>query len=545
MDQPIRRALISVSDKTGLEHFVRELFRITPGLEVLSTGGTAQLLSAAGLPVTEVSAYTGSPECFGGRIKTLHPFIEGGILQRRGIDDAEAQALGIKPIDLVVCNLYPFEDAARKGVADNELLEQIDIGGLTMIRAAAKNHASVAVVISPGQYHSVLAVMNNGAVPVVLRKELALAAFAYAADYDCAIVDELYKRAGNEMLRLAYGNGQRLRYGENPHQQAWVLQDKSGAGIAHAIQLCGKELSYNNYVDVDAAFKAVIDLLHFGPHGTAIVKHNNPCGYATGRTLVQSFMRAWQGDPISAFGSVIACSSPVDMSLAGALQKQGSSPAKFVEVIIAPSFESEFVAWAKDKKRDLRLLQLASYDAPLRECKEISGGLLVQTPDNALLASTDIFKPAYDFQGSRIGIVTKTMPDPGIARLCAFAMTAVKHLKSNAIVIAQEDELGCYSVLGMGAGQPNRIVALEQLALPKAIQNLRDKGVTGYRAHLSQCIMASDAFFPFDDCVRVAAAHGIKTIIQPGGSKNDKASEVACDELGVAMIYTGRRHFRH
>ena len=556
----IQRALISVSDKTGLVPFAKKLS--DSGVEILSTGGTARLLSEAGLSVTPVDAVTGFPEMMDGRVKTLHPKIHGAILGLRDNPDhaAQAQAQDIRWIDLVVVNLYPFESTvAKPDIAIPEAIEQIDIGGPSMVRSAAKNYRHVLIVTDPADYVRVWNQIEAGAIDMALRQELAVKAFRRTAAYDAAIDTYLSQALLDEPVRhLSYGQGQTLRYGENGHQSAHFYRDAACTepSVAGAEVLQGKALSYNNYVDADAALEAVKDL--GDQPGVAVIKHTNPCGLATGATLRQAVERAWAGDPISAFGSVIAVNRPVDLAFASFLKGKDEIhigyvvekgqliaqkiPSKFVEAIVAPDFHADALELLA-KAKTLRLLKTGPLDAGQLEpltYRKITGGLLEMDRDQQL---TDRFE-----------VVTQAAFSAEQETLARFAMVAAKHTKSNAIVLARCFGPGGYQVMGMGAGQPNRVDSLRKLAVAKARENLEIEyealkpSVTleAYiQTALARMVLASDAFFPFDDTVRAAAEAGIRYIVQPGGSVRDGDSVAACDELGVAMALTGLRHFRH
>ena len=557
----IRRALISVSDKTGIVEFAKVLNQ--RGIEIISTGGTSKTLSEAGIPVVPVETVTGFPEMMDGRIKTLHPKIHGGLL---GIREnprhvEQAKKAGIRWIDLVVVNLYPFEaTVARKNVRLEEAVENIDIGGPTMLRSAAKNFNDVAVICDPADYKSVLKeIRDSGEVSVEMRKRLALKAFRRTADYDSAIDRYLSETlAGEPVLRLRYGRGMDLRYGENSHQTARLFIDEEShePSIARAQIVQGKEMSYNNYVDADAALEAVKDLR--GSIGVAVIKHTNPCGYATGSSAREALERAWEGDPISAFGSVIACSATIDLAFAeflkgenvkhiGYVVKDGKNvpqeiPNKFVEVLIAPDFDSKALALLAGAKA-LRILKtgpLAVSDVEQKTYRKITGGMLEMDRDLAVL--------------EKFTVMTKMGFDDRKKELAEFTLKACKHTKSNSIVLGREYKPGLNQVIGMGAGQPNRVDSLRKLAVTKAMENLEIEYQaqkpsvpfeTFAKKAFGEMVLASDAFFPFDDTVRTAAEFGIRYIVQPGGSKRDEDSIQACDELGIAMAFTGMRHFRH
>jgi phosphoribosylaminoimidazolecarboxamide formyltransferase/IMP cyclohydrolase len=541
----IQRALISVSDKAGVEAFARGLAEL--GIEILSTGGTARALSAAGLAVRDVSDFTGFPEMLDGRVKTLHPKVHAGLLYLRGnpAHEATMKEHGLGAIDLVCVNLYPFErTVAKPDVGFEEAIENIDIGGPTMLRSAAKNHAFVTVVCDPGDYDELLQELraNGGSTTPELRLRLAQKVFARQSGYDAAIARYLAGRLPTVPEPAAFSlvctGGERLRYGENPHQEAFFFKDPfpPEACIAHAAVLHGKEMSYNNYLDGDAALEAVRELA--GRPAVAIVKHTNPCGYATGQTLAEAFEAAWSGDPVSAFGSVIAVTSPVDEPTAALLQ------GRFVEVLIAPDYEPEALELLRNKSRNLRILKL---HAPLARAskapcvRQVNGGLLVQDRDTETSSQWMVPTEAGFPEEKRA--------------LAEFGVVACKHVKSNAIVIVREHRPGRYMLLGMGAGQPNRVDALRKLAVPRADENIlalfKSSGEYGKTPRdfrdevIAQCVLVSDAFFPFPDTVEAAAEAGIRYIVQPGGSKKDEEVVAACDLYGIAMAFTGMRHFRH
>ena len=519
--QPIRRALISVSDKTGLVDFARALS--DRGIEILSTGGTASLLTEAWIPVTEVSDYTGFPEMMGGRVKTLHPLVHGGILGRRGVDDQVMADNGIRPIDLVVVNLYPFERTVARPDCDLETaIENIDIGGPTLLRAAAKNHAAVTVVVDAADYDRVLAEMGAqaGALSAAIRFDLAVKAFEHTARYDGAIANYLGARLEGESpapfprsLSLQFQRRQAMRYGENPHQGAAFFTEAGyqGASVATAVQLQGKELSYNNIADTDAALECVRQFSE-GP-ACVIVKHANPCGVALGETLLAAYDRAFATDPESAFGGIIAFNGELDAPTASAIAER-----QFVEVIIAPAVSAEAQAVLTAKK-NVRLLASGPWTdqrGQLRDFKRVQGGLLVQDTDLEL------------YQALRT--VTRRAPTAAEMTDLLFTWRVAKFVKSNAIVYGRDG-----MTIGVGAGQMSRVNSA-RIAVIKAEQaGLAVQGA----------VMASDAFFPFRDGIDQAAAAGITAIIQPGGSLRDEETIAAADEHGMAMVFTGMRHFRH
>ncbi len=524
-ERVIRRALLSVSQKIGLVTFAQALadFRV----ELISTGGTRKLLSEAGLAVRDISDVTGFPEILDGRVKTLHPNVHGGILARR--DDPQHQATlaqhGIAAIDLVVCNLYPFEaTVARAGSTHEEILENIDIGGPTLIRAAAKNYPDVAVVTDPEQYASVVEELRQrgGALSYESRERLAAEAFARIAAYDRAIADYFLRLRQAEpfppLLDLHFVRRWQLRYGENPHQQAAFYAEPGcrGASIATAQALHGKELSFNNILDLDSALRLVQE---FAQPAAVVIKHNNPCGAAVADTLEEAFRKAYEADPLSAFGGVLGFNRELDAATAMLV----TEPNRFVEAIVAPDYSEEAFAILSTRpkwKDSVRLLRVGKLDeeAPgpaTPDCRRVQGGLLVQTPD---LGADDLLTAR---------VVTKRQPTEQQWTDLRFAWSVVKHVKSNAIVFAKDG-----MTVGIGAGQMSRVDSVH-LAARKAGDRARG------------AVMASDAFFPFRDNIDEAARAGIVAVVQPGGSIRDKDSIQACDEHGMAMVLTGVRHFRH
>jgi phosphoribosylaminoimidazolecarboxamide formyltransferase/IMP cyclohydrolase len=517
----IQRALISVSDKTGVVEFARQLHQ--RGVEILSTGGTASLLAENSIPVIEVSDYTGFPEMMAGRVKTLHPKIHGGILGRRGIDDAVMQQHAIAPIDMVVVNLYPFEQTVAKPACDlAAAIENIDIGGPTLIRAAAKNHASVTVLVDSADYPRVLDEMasGQGAVGDALRYQLAVKTFAHTARYDGAIANYLgalslegEKQAFPQTLSLQYRQVQSMRYGENPHQAAafYVEHQEAEASVATAGQLQGKELSYNNVADTDAALECVKQFTD-GP-ACVIVKHANPCGVARGASLVEAYERAYSTDPESAFGGIIACNQMLDAETAKAIIDR-----QFVEVIIAPEISPDALPLLAEKK-NVRVLSCGAWPetaAGRLDFKRVTGGLLVQQADLALLNESRV--------------VTRRAPTDSEMNDLLFAWRVAKFVKSNAIVYARD-----HMTIGVGAGQMSRVNSARIAGIKAEQAGLRVQG----------SVMASDAFFPFRDGIDQAAAAGISAVIQPGGSMRDVETIAAADQHGMAMVFTGMRHFRH
>jgi phosphoribosylaminoimidazolecarboxamide formyltransferase / IMP cyclohydrolase len=519
MPAKIQRALLSVTDKTGLVDFASTLSAL--GIELISTGGTAKLLRDSGIAVKDVAELTGFPEMLDGRVKTLHPKVHGGILHRREDPKhvAAVEEHGIQPLDMVVVNLYAFEKtAAKAGVGFQELIENIDIGGPSMIRSAAKNFEDVAVVTSPADYKAVAEELQRerGMLSKATKWRLAQKAFAVTAAYDSAIAStlegispdsfEVQAQATSfpQAIRFSFEKVVDLRYGENPHQKAAMYSDGSGAGVANAHQVQGKELSYNNIVDLQAAWDLAQE---FEEPVCAIIKHTNPCGTATGKTLAQAYKRALECDPVSAFGGVIGVNRPVDLEAAEEMHKL------FLEVIAAPSFDEAAKAKFASKKQ-LRLVEVkpANHKWVL---KNVSGGMLVQDVDNRPLADADL------------RVVTKRTPTPEETRALLFAWKVCKHVKSNAIVYARDGQ-----TVGVGAGQMSRVDSAKIGAMKAQLP-------------LKGTVAASDAFFPFPDGVEEIAKAGATAIIQPGGSQRDPEVIEAVDRLGLAMIFTGVRHFRH
>jgi phosphoribosylaminoimidazolecarboxamide formyltransferase/IMP cyclohydrolase len=516
----IKRALISVSDKTGIVEFARRLAE--KKIEILTTGGTAKLLTENDVPVTEVSEYTGYPEMMGGRIKTLHPKIHGGILGRRGIDDGVMKENGIGPIDLIVVNLYPFEETVAKPDCDlPTAIENIDIGGPTMLRAAAKNHKDVTVVVDANDYERVLQEMdaNDNALSDATRFDLAVKTFEHTARYDGAIANYLGARIGGEVsdfprtLSLQFKQTQAMRYGENPHQKAafFIEHRIEEASIATAEQLQGKALSYNNIADTDAALECVKSFDE-GP-ACVIVKHANPCGVAYGASLLQAYERAYSTDPESAFGGIIAFNGELDGETAQLIIDR-----QFVEVIIAPKISAAAIE-AVSSKKNVRLLCCGEWTSEAihrRDYKRVNGGLLAQDTDLQLT--------------KEIRIVSERHPSEQEMRDLLFTWRVAKFVKSNAIVYGRDG-----MTIGVGAGQMSRINSARIAAIKAQHAGLEVKG----------SVMASDAFFPFRDGIDSAAQAGIAAVIQPGGSMRDEEVIAAANEHGMAMVFTGMRHFRH
>jgi phosphoribosylaminoimidazolecarboxamide formyltransferase/IMP cyclohydrolase len=521
--RPIRRALLSVTDKTGLVDFARVLASFN--VDLVSTGGTARALREAGLPVRDISDLTGFPEMLDGRVKTLHPKVHGGILHIRDNADHMASVAEheIEPIDMVVVNLYAFEKTSqRPGVAFADVIENIDIGGPSMVRSAAKNFSDVAIVTSAADYALLGEEMaaNSGSLSRATRWRLAKDAFSVTAAYDAGIataLESIESPAGQAVflqeelpptIRIIDPLAKSLRYGENPHQKAALYIDGSGKGVASAPQLQGKELSYNNIVDLDACWELVSE---FDEPVVVIIKHTNPCGASTGATVVEAYLRALESDPVSAFGGVIGVNREVDAAAAEEIAKL------FVEAIVAPSFTPEALQRFAAKK-NLRLIKIEPAGTP-RILKQVSGGLLVQDADRLRITEADL------------KLATKRNPTPEEMRALLFSWTVCKHVKSNAIVYARFAD-GHGQTVGIGAGQMSRVDAARFGAMKAVLP-------------LAGTVAASDAFFPFPDGLETIANAGATAIIQPGGSVNDPKVVEAADRLGIAMVFTGVRHFRH
>ncbi|EKO3849733.1 bifunctional phosphoribosylaminoimidazolecarboxamide formyltransferase/IMP cyclohydrolase [Vibrio harveyi] len=531
--RPIRRALISVSDKTGIVEFAQALAE--RGVDILSTGGTARLLAEQGIAVTEVSDYTGFPEMMDGRVKTLHPKVHGGVLGRRGQDDDVMEKHGINPIDMVVVNLYPFaETVAKEGCTLADAVENIDIGGPTMVRSAAKNHKDVTIVVNAGDYQRVIAEMdaNDKSLTLDTRFDLAIAAFEHTAAYDGMIANYFgtmvpsygENKEGDEpspenkskfprTFNQQFEKKQDMRYGENSHQAAafYVEATPQEASVSTARQIQGKALSYNNIADTDAALECVKE---FNEPACVIVKHANPCGVALGKDILEAYNRAYQTDPTSAFGGIIAFNQELDAETATAIVER-----QFVEVIIAPSVSAEAIEVVAAKK-NVRLLECGEWSTKTTgfDVKRVNGGLLVQDRDQGMVSLDDL------------KVVSKRQPTEEELKDALFCWKVAKYVKSNAIVYAKGD-----MTIGVGAGQMSRVYSAKIAGIKAADEGLEVAG----------SVMASDAFFPFRDGIDAAAEAGIKCVIQPGGSMRDDEVIAAADEHGMAMIFTGMRHFRH
>ncbi|EHZ2647688.1 bifunctional phosphoribosylaminoimidazolecarboxamide formyltransferase/IMP cyclohydrolase [Vibrio parahaemolyticus] len=526
--RPIRRVLISVSDKTGIVEFAQALAE--RGVDILSTGGTARLLAEQGIAVTEVSDYTGFPEMMDGRVKTLHPKVHGGVLGRRGQDDDVMAKHGINPIDMVVVNLYPFaETVAKDGCTLADAVENIDIGGPTMVRSAAKNHKDVTIVVNASDYDRVIAEMdaNDKSLTLETRFDLAIAAFEHTAAYDGMIANYFgtmvpsygENKEGDEESKFPrtfnqqFEKKQDMRYGENSHQAAafYVEANPQEASVSTARQIQGKALSYNNIADTDAALECVKE---FNEPACVIVKHANPCGVALGKDILEAYNRAYQTDPTSAFGGIIAFNQELDAETATAIVER-----QFVEVIIAPSVSAEAIEVVAAKK-NVRLLECGKWSTKTTgfDVKRVNGGLLVQDRDQGMVSLDDL------------KVVSKRQPTEEELKDALFCWKVAKYVKSNAIVYAKGD-----MTIGVGAGQMSRVYSAKIAGIKAADEGLEVAG----------SVMASDAFFPFRDGIDAAAEAGIKCVIQPGGSMRDDEVIAAADEHGMAMIFTGMRHFRH
>ena len=509
------RALISVSDKTGVIEFAKELEAL--GCTIISTGGTHAKIAESGVKVVGISDVTGFPECLDGRVKTLHPAVHGGILAMREKPEHMAQLkdLGIETIDIVAINLYPFKETILKpDVTLPVAIENIDIGGPTMLRSAAKNHKDVVVICDPADYPAVIAELKEkGEVSYDTKYRLALKVFQHTAAYDTMISDYLRKEAGYGLpdnFTMTFEKAQDLRYGENPHQKAWYYKEvKPAAGdLVNAKQLHGKELSFNNINDTNAAIEA---LREFDEPAVVAVKHANPCGIGTADNIYEAYMKAYAADPVSIFGGIVAPNREITAAVAEEISKI------FLEIVIAPSFSAEALEII-EKKKNIRILELPAIserDPFAYDMKKVSGGLLVQEKD------TQLYDPA-DWK-----VVTEKEPTEFEKKDMVFGMKVVKNVKSNAIVLVRNGQ-----TIGMGPGQVNRVGALE-IAIRQAVEDTNG------------AVLASDAFFPFDDCVEMAAKAGITAIIQPGGSIRDEDSIKKCNEYGISMVFTGMRHFKH
>ncbi len=528
-NKKIKSALISVYHKENLEEIIFRLNEL--GVRLISTGGTKSFISSLGMEVTSVENLTGYPSILGGRVKTLHPKIFGGILNRRDSQDDAAQVsqYDIPEIDLVIVDLYPFESTVASGASEQEIIEKIDIGGISLIRAAAKNYNDVVIVPSQNEYGKLLDLLNekNGSFSVADRKWFAAKAFAVSSHYDASIFS-YFNSAESEISseRISLNNGHFLRYGENPHQSAVFYKFgnvPADVSLADAKVLQGKALSYNNMLDADAAWKSASDAFHSVSHlenkvAVSVIKHLNPCGLAVTGSIEESLELAWAGDPVSAFGGIICFTGNVTKEIAEWFEN------KFVEIIIAPKF-SEEAAGIFSKKKNLRLLELPIKPEKTGEklYRSISGGMLVQDEDEGM--------------DSKFENVTDKKFASEKINLAKFGITACKHLKSNAIAVVTQNENGAYWLTGAGMGQPNRLDSLRYLTMPRF--NLKGD------LNLEESVLVSDAFFPFRDSIEAANEYGVKYIVEPGGSIRDQEVIDACNEYGIAMVFTGTRHFKH
>ena len=522
----IKSALISVYHKDGLNEIIETLNKL--GVKIYSTGGTQSFIESLGVEVSPVEGLTGYPSILGGRVKTLHPKVFGGILARRDNsgDIGQLNEYDIPELDLVIVDLYPFEDTVASGASNQDIIEKIDIGGISLIRAAAKNYKDVIIVASKDQYAPLLSLLKekNGESAIEDRKKFARDAFAVSSHYDAAIFNYFNEEEGTE--RISLNNGHVLRYGENPHQQAVFYKfnnTENGAALADAKILQGKPLSYNNLLDADASWKAASDAFHSVTHienkvAVAVVKHLNPCGLAVSDNIMKSLELAWEGDPISAFGSIITFTDTVTKEVAEWFAK------RFIEIIIAPEFTPEALE-VFSKKKNLRLLEISVKENTTGEklYRSISGGMLVQDEDEG--------------QDKEFRNVTKSKFAENKMNLAKFGVTACKYLKSNAIALVTENEDGSFWLTGAGMGQPNRLDSLRQLTIPRF--NMKKD------VKIEESVLISDAFFPFRDSIEAANEFGVKYIVEPGGSIRDEEVIEACDEFGIAMVFTGTRHFKH
>ena len=535
-----KRALVSVSDKDGIVEFCKGLLKF--GFEIISTGGTAKTLKAAGIRVIGISDITGFPECLDGRVKTLHPNVHAGLLAMRSNSEhmAQLEKLNINTIDIVCVNLYPFKATLAKGADFAECVENIDIGGPTMIRAAAKNYQDVAVIVDPKDYDKVLSELENGGVTIETKKYLQYKVFAHTAVYDCLISNYLAAQLGIEFpdeVTFAYSKAQDMRYGENPQQQAVFYNEQfiRKGSLSSSKQIWGKELSYNNVNDANGALEL---LKEFGSTPAVVAcKHANPCGVGTGKTIHEAYLRAYESDPVSVFGGILAINGNVDKDTAAEINKI------FIEIVMAPDYTSEALEILEQKK-NIRILKIEDISARSEETaydmKKVYGGLLVQQYDESLIRGEDtgLFKTRASVEVSvlpggkertvyGLGVVTDRAPTEEETEAMLFAWKVVKHTKSNAIVIGKVGR-----TTGIGMGQTNRIWAAQQ-------------AIAHAGSEAKGSVMASDAFFPFPDCVEECVKAGITAIIQPGGSIQDKASVEACNAAGIAMVFVGDRHFKH
>jgi len=532
----IKKALLSVSDKTGIVELAKTLKEIN--CEIISTGGTMKVLQEAGIKVTEISKVTGNPEAFGGRMKTISFAIQSALLFDREKDAVEAAKLEIEPIDLVVCNLYPFSKVKASGADFETLIENIDIGGPTMVRAAAKNYKYVATLTNVNDYAKIISEMkeNKGTLSYETRFELMRKAFNHTADYDDLIATTMDEKADDKSIRLHFSGGKKLRYGENSHQEGYFFREANKVDSLYDMKvLHGKEISYNNLNDIQGAIDSVKDLHRFA---VSVIKHSNPCGLAEADDQLTALKHAWAGDPVSAFGSIIAFNKPVELKTVEffELNNEDKSKRKFVEVVIAPDYSEEALNYLEFHKN----LRIVEFDPTICQriidMKYLYNSLLVQDADNLLYEKMEV-------------VTEKKMDVKSKKNLIEFGLRAMRQVKSNSIVLIREMDDGSYQLLGMGAGQPNRLIST-RLAIEKATENLTieyegDDIISYLDQEFGKAILVSDAFFPFPDNVVVASQVGIKTIVQPGGSMRDKKVIRACNDLDIVMVFTGIRHFKH
>jgi phosphoribosylaminoimidazolecarboxamide formyltransferase/IMP cyclohydrolase len=535
-----KRALLSVSDKRGIVDFAKALASMD--IEIISTGGTASVLRAGGITVRDVSDITGFPEMMDGRVKTLHPKIHGSLLCLRDNNEhiSQLKKQNIELIDIVAVNLYPFrETIGEKKVSLEDAIEYIDIGGPTLIRASAKNYKHVVIVTDPADYSCIIdELQTKHEVSLATKEKLAVKAFSHTADYDAAIDTYLSRElTQKDIIRLKFIEGRTLRYGENWHQWAkfYIKPGVEGATLSKAVLHHGKEMSYNNYVDADNALQTILEL--DDKPAACVVKHNNPCGLATGNTLAEALSSAWDGDPVSAFGSIVCLNNTVDLETVRFMK------GKFLEVILAPAYNPDALEFLKQKSADLRILELPEMRQGINVTSSfthIIGGMLQQSRDVGVFEKWDV--------------VTECQFPESMRKLAEFSMIACKRTKSNSIIIAWEYSPGLYMVLGMGAGQPNRVDAIRKLAVTKAKENLefiyeRKKPDVPFDQFvndvLSECVLSSDAFFPFDDSIIHSAEHNIRYIVSPGGSIRDNEVIATANRLRVSLVFTGMRHFNH
>lgn len=533
----VKRALISVSDKTDIMPLAETLQRL--GCDIISTGGTLRVLKEGGVQVRDISTVTKNPEVFGGRVKTLSFQTSSAILFDRDRDAEEAEKYGIDPIDLVVCNCYPFEEVDKQNAEFDCLIENIDIGGPTMIRSAAKNFAHVAVVTDPKDYSGIIKELdsNNGELSKDTRKQLMRKAFNYTADYDAAIAVAMDRESEKNSVRLSFTEGVPLRYGENSHQKAFFYKEKSAENSLYDMEILhGKQLSFNNLMDINSAIDALRDLHN---SACAVIKHNTPCGLSESKNQEEALALAWQGDPVSAFGSVISFNKEVEGKTVDFFQLSNPdrSQRKFIEVIVAPEFTPEALEKLRVHK-NLRLVKFKPQEkGEGKELRYFKGSLLLQENDE------ELFKD--------LNCVTKTKTESCSRELMEFGLKSVRQVKSNAIVVVRQQSDATLQLLGMGAGQPNRLTSVS-LAVAKCRDNLAQefKGepedLEAYiQKELARSLLVSEAFFPFPDSVEICGDYGIKTILQPGGSIRDDAVVAECDRRGITMVMTGLRHFKH